>query len=73
MKAGRPVRRLSQPSVDLKHIDCQLFLQQKQIYSGSGENCNSGCATIAGHMQVPAKQRKENSFIEGKGKLGGLS
>ena len=58
--------------VDLKQIDCQLFLQQRRIYLGSAENCHLGSASMVSQMQVPALQGKENTFIEGKRKLGGL-
>ena len=58
--------------IDLKQVDCQLFLQQKWVYTGSTKNCNSGPATMASHMQVRAQQREAKSFKEGKRKLGGL-
>jgi len=35
------------PSVDLKQIDCQIFIQQRRVYWESAENCNSGSATMA--------------------------
>ena len=59
-------------NVDLKQINCQLFLQQKWVYSSSAKNCSSESATIANRMQVLSKNGKENSFIKGKRKLGGF-
>lgn len=41
------------PDVNLKQVDCQVFLQQRWIYSGSAENCSSESATMVSHMQVP--------------------
>ena len=52
--------------VDLEQKDCGLSLQQRQVYSGSAENCNSGSATMGSHMQVPT----QNMFIEQGRKLG---
>ena len=60
-------------NVDLKQIDCQIFLQERWIYSGSAENCNLGSATMVSFRQVPAQQGEENSFIEGKGSWEGYS
>jgi len=55
-------------SVDLKHRTCQLILQKKQMYAVSAENCNWSSAAMARYMQIPAKQRMENSSIKkGKG------
>ena len=53
-------------NVDMKQIDYQIFLQQRWVYLGSAENCNSVSATMVSHMQVSKGQGKENSFIEGK-------
>ena len=39
--------------VDLKQIDCQLFLQQKWVYSVSAKNCSSRSATMVSHVQIP--------------------
>lgn len=33
---------------------------------GSAKNCNSGSLAMASHMQVPTRQRKENTFITGQ-------
>ena len=59
--------------VDLKQIDCQIFLQQKWICSGSAENCNLGCATMMSHVQVSTWQGKETVFTGRKRKLEGYS
>ena len=54
----------------LKPVDCQIFLQQRWVYSGSTENCNSGSATVARHIQfLHGKGRR--IFIERKWKVGG--
>lgn len=68
MRAGRTVMWLPLLSVDLKHRTCLLFLQQKQMYAVSAENCNWSSAAMANYMQIPAKQRIESSSIKkGKG------
>ena len=52
------------PSVDLKQIDCQIFIHQRRVYLESAENCNSGSATVASYMHIPTCQRKQRIFIE---------
>lgn len=52
-------------------MDCKRFLQQRQVDSGSAENCNAGSATLVSHISAPI-QGKENSHIERKRKLGRL-
>lgn len=52
--------------VDLKLIDCQLFLQQKRVYFGSTKNCNSGFASLVSHVQVPNENGEVNSLRGGK-------
>ena len=42
-----------------------VILPTKVIYSGIGENCNSGSPTRRSHVQVLAQQGK-NTFIEGE-------
>lgn len=59
-------------NIDLKQIDCQIFLQQKWVYSGSAENHSLGSATVASFRRVPAQQGEESYFYRGKRKLGGL-
>ena len=59
-------------TVDLTQADCQIFLQQRWVYSESAENCSSGSATMASNVQVSTKQEKESAFIERRRKLGGL-
>ena len=55
--------------VDIKQIDCQIFLQKKKgLNSGSAENL--GSANIPSHVQVPA--RGGEHLYEGTRKLGGL-
>ena len=58
---------------NLKQMDCQIFLWQKWIYSGSAENCNLGSATMMSHVQVSTWQGKETVFTERKRKLEGYS
>ena len=48
--------------VDLKQMDCKIFLQQRWAYLVSAENCSLGSATMVSHVQVPAWQGKENTF-----------
>ena len=52
------------PSVDLKQIDCQIFIHQRRVYWESTENCNSGSATMASYMHIPTCQSKPWIFIE---------
>ena len=59
-------------NVDLKQIDCQIFLQQRWAHFRSAENYSPGAAIMVSHVQVLAKQVKEDPFIEGKRKPGGL-
>ena len=56
-------------NVDLKQIDCQLFLQQKCVYSQSTKTCNLGSVTMASHT---SSMPLEDSYREGKRKLEGL-
>ena len=44
----------------------------KWVYLGPAKNCNSGSAAMASHVWVLTHQGEENSFKEGKRKLGGL-
>ena len=60
------------PSVDLKQIDCQIFIQQRRVYWESAENCNSGSAIMASYMHIPTCQRKQRIFIERNRMLGEL-
>ena len=56
-------------NIDLKQIDWQLFLQQRWVYSGLTENCNS----VYNHDQPqasPSTARKGYTFIDRKRKLG---
>ena len=57
--------------VDLQQTDCQIFLQQRWVYSGLAESCTLGSAATVSHMQVLAWQEKETTFIDGKRKFGG--
>ena len=52
---------------DLKQMNCQLFLQQRWVYSESSKNCNSRLATKANQVQVPTWQRKELLLQKGRG------
>ena len=45
--------------VDLKQIDCQIFLQQRGVYSELAENCNSRSTNVGSHVQVPAWQGED--------------
>ena len=59
-------------NVDLKQIDCQIFLRQRWAHFRSAENYSPGAAIMVSHVQVLAKQVKEDPFTEGKRKPGGL-
>ena len=48
--------------VDLKQTDCQLFLQQRWVYSGSIENCSLWSAIMVSHAQVPQTARERECF-----------
>ena len=63
------IRMIILTVVDLKQIDCQIFLQPRWIYSGSPENCSLGSATVGSHMQVPEGEGR-NTFIEGEKEAG---
>lgn len=52
---------------DLKQIDCQIFIQQNQVYLPSGENCNSESESMVSHEQVLHMTREE-CFYRGKRK-----
>ena len=47
-------------------ITCQIFLQQRWVYSGSAENCNTGRAATASPLQVSTWQGKR-MLLGGKG------
>ena len=59
-------------NVDLKQIDCQLFLQQKCVYQGSAKNCN----LVFEHGELHAQFHtggQEKSFKGEKRKLGEIN
>lgn len=56
------------PKVDLNQRDCQLFPQEKKktkVYLRSAENCNSGSASLASHIQVPPPHGKGRRLLRG--------
>ena len=70
--------------VDLKQIDCQLFLQQKKFsvffwswvfffffFLEISKELHLESATMVSPVQPPCKNGEENSFREGRRKLGG--
>ena len=57
--------------VDLKKIECQIFLQQRWVYLESLESCDSGSVPMVSHVQVPPRQGK-GPFKAGKRKLARL-
>ena len=69
---GSPDHVYSLLSVDLKQIDCQIFLQQRWVYSGSAENCSSSFATRVTPCASPQRARDVEHFYKGKRKLRGL-
>ena len=42
----------------LKHIDCQVFLQQRWAYSGSAGKYSSGSATVVSHVEFQHSEGK---------------
>ena len=65
------LNHLTKDCVDLKQIDCQIFLQQRWVYLRSAETCHLGSIIMMRHLQIPAGQGKENVFAKGKRKRGG--
>ena len=65
-------------NVDLIQIDCKLFLQQKKTTTTTTHTQMSlfrisrECQFGFSHMQVFARQEKENIFTEEERELGGL-
>ena len=53
---------------DLRQIDCQLFLQQRWVYSRSAENYSRGLQPWQATCKCLHRQGKENFFIEEKRK-----
>lgn len=53
-------------NVNLKQIDCQIFLQSRWAYSGSVENCSLGPVTVGSHVQSPCIAREEELFYKGE-------
>ena len=54
-------------------MNCQIFLQQTWVYSGSAENCTSGLKAMVSCEPVTPEQGKEDAFTEGKGRYEGDS
>lgn len=54
---------------DLKQMNCQLFLQQRWVYSESSKNCNSRLATKANQVQVPTGKER-NCFYRKEEEVG---
>lgn len=67
-----PVPCMGHQNFDLKQTGCQILLQQRRVYLGSANNYSLESAPMVSHVQVLAGQGQENSFIEGRRKLGGL-
>ena len=53
-----PVCLSNQWNVDLKKIECQIFLHQRWVYSGSAENCNSGSAPVVSPCKTLHSRRR---------------
>ena len=52
--------RYRQAIVEQKDTDCQIFLQQRWLYSRSAENCNLRFATMVSHITLrPSKERRK--------------
>ena len=52
--------------VDLKQIDCQLFLQQNRVSLGSIKNGTSGSAIMVSHGASPQRAREGDIFYRGE-------
>ena len=55
-------------NIDLKQIDCQIFLQKRWVYSYNRQLQFQVCSHGEPHESL-AWQGKDNSFIEGKKKV----
>ena len=55
-----------------KTIILTVIPQQNCVSLGSSENCNMKPAIMSSHMQVPNTNGENNSFTEGKRKLGSV-
>ena len=58
--------------VDLKQTNCQMFLQERWVYSRSKVTCNSGSPTMTSHVQVPGGQGRRMFLRQGE-EVAGLS
>ena len=65
---------MSHQNVDLKQIDCQIFLQPRWAYSGSAENCSLGPVGIycGKPCTSPCIAREEELFYKGEKEAGML-
>ena len=63
-ETGEQNASLQLTTTDLVQIDGCIFFQQRWIYSGIAENCNSRSATTESHVYVPGhKVREGECFI----------
>ena len=54
--------------VDLKQMDCQIFLQQRCIYLGSEESCNS--ESDHGEPRASYRSARKKQFYRGEKEVG---
>lgn len=55
-----------QAIVEQKDTDCQIFLQQRWLYSRSAENCNLRFATMVSHITLPPSKERRKLLESGK-------
>lgn len=60
-----------QAIVEQKNTDCQIFLQQRWLYSRSAENCNVRFATMVSHITLPPSKERRKLLESGKRKWTG--
>ena len=53
-------------------VNCQMFLQERWVYSRSKVTCNSGSPTMTSHVQVPGGQGRRMFLRQGE-EVAGLS
>ena len=53
-------------SADLKQTNCQVFLQQRWVYSGSAENCNWGPTNVIAMCKFPHSKGRKSFYREEK-------
>ena len=76
LQPGRPLNPVLlglYGGADLKQTECQIFLQQRWVYSGAAGNSNSGSKTMVSRMQVSHNKGMRTLLQKGKGSWEGFS